>query len=145
MTVLLPAGNRVFVDSAAYFALANDRDDDHAGLTEVVERLASERRRFFTTNFILAETHALFLKRFHPQAALAVLEQIEQSRLTTVVRVSLRDEQSGRVILRQYGDKDFSLTDATSFAVMERLRVNQALTLDQHFDQYGWTLLYPAT
>jgi predicted nucleic acid-binding protein len=44
-------------------------------------------------------------------------------------------------IIYQYDDKDFSLTDATSFAVMERLRVPAAFTFDRHFAQYGFTVL----
>jgi predicted nucleic acid-binding protein len=145
MTAFTPISDRVFVDSAAYFALANDRDEDHAGLSRVMARLVAARQRFFTTNYILHETHALLVGRLNRQLALDVLDRIEASRLTTIVRVSARDERRAREILRQQTDKNYSLTDATSFAVMERLRISQALTLDQHFAQFGWTLLYPAT
>ncbi|RIK44398.1 MAG: hypothetical protein DCC58_08295 [Chloroflexi bacterium] len=58
------------------------------------------------------------------------------------MRISARDERRAREILRLHADKTYSLADATSFAVMERLRIDQALTLDQHFSQYGWMLLY---
>jgi len=34
-----------------------------------------------------------------------------------------------------------SLTDAASFAVMERLRLPAAFTFDRHFAQYGFTVL----
>ena len=43
----------------------------------------------------------------------------------------------------KYQDKDFSLTDAISFAVMERLQITQAFTFDRHFAQYGFTLVQP--
>jgi predicted nucleic acid-binding protein len=42
----------------------------------------------------------------------------------------------------QYGDKDFSFTDAISFGVMERLGIHVAFTFDRHFRQYGFI---PAT
>ena len=70
-----------------------------------------------------------------------VLTEIDTSQVTTVVRVSARDEQRARAIIARYTDKDFSLTDATSFAVMERLGISEAFTLDQNFAQYGWTML----
>ena len=50
-----------------------------------------------------------------------------------------------REIIRQYEDKSFSLTDATSFAVMERLRISYAFTFDRNFAQYGFTILTPSS
>jgi predicted nucleic acid-binding protein len=106
-----------------------------------MEQLVAERRRLFTTNFILAELHALLLTRANRHLAATVLREIDTSQVTTIVRVSTRDERRARAIIHQYDDKDFSLTDATSFAVMERLRMTHALAYDENFAQYGWTLI----
>ncbi len=54
---------RCFIDTSAYFALANKRDADHKRATTLLHSLAVGRVRLYTTNFILAETHALILKR----------------------------------------------------------------------------------
>ena len=132
---------RVFVDTSAYFATANRRDAHHAQASALLQQLVAERRRLFTTNFILAELHALLLTRVNRAVAVQVLTEIDASQATTVVRVSARDEQRARAIIARYTDKDFSLTDATSFAVMERLGISEAFTLDQNFAQYGWTML----
>lgn len=72
-----------------------------------------------------------------------MLDEIESSN-TTIIRVSARDESRARHIIHHYDDKDFSLTDATSFAVMERLRIPQAFAFDRNFTQYGLTALTPA-
>ena len=51
------------------------------------------------------------------------------------------DERRALAILRQYQDKMFSFTDATSFAVMERLNTQHAFSFDADFRQYGWIVL----
>ena len=134
---------RVFVDTAAYFAAANRRDANHPSATATMRELVAERRRLFTTNFILAELHALLLTRLNRQVAASVLREVAESRVTTIVRVSARDERRARDIIFQYTDKDFSLTDATSFAVMERLHISYAFSFDRNFAQYGFRLLPP--
>jgi predicted nucleic acid-binding protein len=128
------------VDSSAYYALAHSRQENHPAARAIADRLARERWRLFTTNFILAETHALILIRLNRVVALQVLSQIEQSP-TTIIRVTAADEARARAILRQYQDKAFSLTDATSFAVMERLGISQAFSFDRNFAQYGFPAL----
>jgi predicted nucleic acid-binding protein len=130
---------RVFIDSSAYFGLANPHDAEHQRLVAGARRLAAERRQMFTSNFVLAETHALTLQRLGRAIAYRVLVELDNSN-TILVRVSAADERRAREILAQYQDKDFSLTDATSFAIMEGLRIGQALTLDHHFAQYGFAV-----
>lgn len=41
-------------------------------------------------------------------------------------------------------DKDWSLTDCTSFVVMEEERITDALTADHHFEQAGFRALLKA-
>jgi len=40
-------------------------------------------------------------------------------------------------IIVGYRDKEFSYCDATSFAVMERLRICHVMAFDPHLMQYG--------
>jgi predicted nucleic acid-binding protein len=141
----IPAGRSdawVFVDTGAYFALTFTGDQNHNAARSVYEQLAGERRQLVTTNFVLAETHALLLNRLNRSIALRVLESVDQSS-TRIVRVSASDERLAREILRRYQDKDFSLTDASSFVVMERLGIGTAFAFDRHFAQYGLTVLRP--
>lgn len=123
---------RIFVDTSAHFALIDGTDTNHADALRVGQRLRTERWRMFTTNFIVAETHALILTRLGRRAAALALEEIDAGAIT-VVQVSAGDEQRAREIIRRYTDKDFSLTDATSFAEMVRLRIAQAFSFDSDF------------
>jgi predicted nucleic acid-binding protein len=131
-----PLARRVLIDTSAYFALVDVSEGSHSGMRASWTRLTEERWHTFTTNFIVAVVHALFLTRLGWEPAASFLRQFLSS--TTVVRISAADEERGREIIFQYRDKDLSLTDATSFAVMERLRIGTALTLDHHFVQYGF-------
>lgn len=131
----------VFVDSGAYFALADPRDSEHAAAHAILARITARRLRAFTTNFVVAEAHALLLSRRGRAVAVRFLREIDQTTDTTIVRVEEADEQRAREIIYQYQDKDFSLTDAISFAVMERLGIGYAFAFDRHFAQYGFTLL----
>ena len=88
---------------------------------------------------MIAETHALILRREGRIAARSALRILDAT--ITIVHVSEADEVAGRAILDRYADKDFSLTDAINFAVMDRLRLRTAFAFDRHFAQYGLDVL----
>jgi predicted nucleic acid-binding protein len=131
---------RVLVDTSAYFALLDQDDACHTQARLIRDRLLAEDFRLFTTSFVLPETHALLLNRLSYPIATSFLKDLEQS-TTTVVWMTPADVHRAQAIIYQYDDKDFSLTDATSFAVMERLRIPYAFTFDRDFAQYGLTVL----
>lgn len=60
-----------------------------------------------------------------------------------MVRVSPEDEQYAEQIPRRYDDKRLSYTDATSFAIMERLSITHAFAFDRNFGQYSPRVLEP--
>lgn len=144
MSIDLPRvqGRRVFLDSSGFLALANADDPSHEAMKATMNRFRDERWWLFTSNFVIAETHALFLARLGQRQATDFLRDVAPNS-ATVIRTSLKDESRARDIIIQYDDKRFSYTDATSFAIMERLRIGTALTLDAHFAQFGFTV-FPA-
>ncbi|WP_422393007.1 23S rRNA-specific endonuclease VapC20 [Moorella humiferrea] len=89
------------------------------------------------TNFILAETHALILSRIGHELAREWVKNL----VWKIERVKEEDEKRAREIIIAYRDKSFSYTDATTFAVMERLNLKVALAFDNHFTQFGWQCL----
>ena len=122
----------VFVDSSAFLAFASIRDENHAVAGRIHSRLEGTGTRLITTTYVLAELHALSLSRRGPSFALDLLDRIEKGN-TLIVAVRDEDWQKARSILRRYDDKSFSLTDALSFSVMERLGITDGFTFDRHF------------
>jgi len=123
----------VFVDTSGIVAALNTKDKYHKEARAVFQRLATERCTLVVTNYIRAETHALLLARADRTLALRFLEESSWA----IEWVEPRDEKRAVDILRRFQDKDFSLTDATSFVVMERLEIKEAVSFDRHFAQYG--------
>ena len=120
-------------DSGAILALLDAGDRRHQDARGTAERLADERWFGLITNYIEAETHALLLRRLGRGTALDWLLKPT----IPVVRAMPADEQRAKEILARYRDKDFSLCDAISFAVMQRLGMRTAFSFDRHFLQYG--------
>ena len=86
---------RVFVDSSAFLALVNPHDTHHVAARHIWTRLSDERWRTVTTNFMIAETHQLFLVRLGRRHATAFLRQLQGSR-TMVIRVRAQDEEQAK-------------------------------------------------
>ncbi len=136
------ASSLAFIDTRGYVALADPRDANHRPARAILEQLSTQRWQLFTTEFIVAETHALLLSRRGRAVAARILAEIDHS-TTTLVPITASDDQRARQIITDYDDKDFSLTDALSFAVMDRLEIAYAFSFDRHFAQYGFILLQP--
>jgi predicted nucleic acid-binding protein len=87
---------------------------------------------------VVFETYALLLSRARAgrRDAIAFLDHIERG-LCDVERVSVRDEKRAIALVRAHEDKMYSLCDALSFVVMERLRIKEAIAFDRHFREYG--------
>lgn len=100
--------------------------------------LIARRRRLVTTNLVVAETHALLLRRVGRAPALTFARTVGESPNLVVRSTCEIEEAAVREWLDRYGDRDFSLADAVSFAVMTERRIEEALTLDHHFAVAGF-------
>ena len=123
----------VLWDSSAILALVDAHDADHARAVEIATQIAAERRPSFITNYIEAETHALLLRKL----GRVVARQWLLTGQLPVVAVLPTEEQKAKDILARHVDKDWTLCDAISFAVLDARRVSRAFTFDRHFRQYG--------
>ena len=128
---------RVLVDTSAVYALLDRGDAWHKAATDTLHSLKLARTEPLLTNFVVAECHALALSRLGPEVARRWL----LGNVWPVERVTEGDEARARTIVGQYTDKTFSYTDATSFAVMERLGLRRAFAFDPHFQQYGFQVV----
>ena len=123
----------VLWDSSAILALLDADDADHERAAVIAGRIALEKRPSFITNYIEVETHALLLRRW----GRALAREWLLTAGLPVIRALPEEEDRGREIVVRHSDKDWSLCDAISFAVLDSRRIRRAFTFDRHFLQYG--------
>ncbi len=58
-----------FIDSSAFLAVLDKRDNFHSKAKKILEGIKDKKFRFFTTNFVVAETHALILSTLDHEIA----------------------------------------------------------------------------
>lgn len=130
----------VFVDTSAWFASFDARDARWSDATRLFEVLVEMGARLLTSNFVLAETHAMTVRRCGRDRGVDVVDRFHRGTVR-LVRVSEADEVRAVEIIEGFADKAFSYTDATSFAIIERLGIQSAFSFDRHFAQFGVTTL----
>lgn len=128
--------NRILVDTSGWIAYLRARDPLHPAVREAADRWEG---RLVTTNFIFDEAITLAMSRADHAFARRVGEYLRDSGVTELVRVTSDDEEAAWAWFCRDSDKDYSYTDCVSFAVMRRLGIDRAITLDRHFRQAGFT------
>ena len=129
--------NDVFIDTSAWFAAANIDSRDHG---PVVAMLRAHRRQLLTSNFVSDETITLSRP---PRLAIAVNfgDTIRGGKLAQYGAVEPQDEDAAWDIFVRYHDHVFSFIDCTSFAIMRRLGLTTAVSLDEDFRTFGFHCL----
>ena len=94
--------------------------------------------RLVTTNLVVMETHALLLHRVGRPVALTFARTIYEPPTVVVASTAELEQRAVQDWIVRFGDQDFSLTDAVSFAVMRQRGIAQSLTLDAHFAAAGF-------
>jgi len=123
----------VFVDTSAFYALADESDRNHRQAKAAYEVLIGER--LSTSDHILVECWFLLGSRLGRAAAIRFWDALRAG-IVAVLDVRHDDLERAREVLVRFPDQTFSLVDATSFAVMEREEIVRAFAFDAHFRVY---------
>jgi predicted nucleic acid-binding protein len=121
----------VLWDTSAILAFLDVDDAHHEEAGRVARGLTGWRA--VVTNYIEVEAHAALLSRRGRRVARDWLFNGPFE----VLRASIAEEGRAKGIIARYEDKDWSLCDAISFAVIDARRLAAAFSFDKHFHQYG--------
>jgi len=131
----------IFMDTGAWFALADESDQYHNQAVDIYPRLFKDNYRLKTTNLVIAETYILIRRAIGHQPAMTFLENIALSPRVGKIYSDQILEANAKDILGKYQDQDFSYTDAVSFATMKRYGIYLAFSFDRHFETAGFTII----
>lgn len=131
----------LFADTSYWIALLNPLDALHEKAAALSAQHATAQ--IVTTEMVLTEFANSFSEG-GPYLRRAAANAIDVLRASRTVRVEPQTSKQFVSALQQYrkaSDKDWSLTDCASFAVMEGRGLQIALTHDHHFVQAGYIAL----
>ncbi|MFP4219415.1 MAG: type II toxin-antitoxin system VapC family toxin [Phormidium sp.] len=132
----------VFVDTSAWVALYDSRDDNHTRAKIYREECTQERKRLVITNYILDETYTLLLDNVGYRKTVQFRKAIEYLVIKKVIELLYVTESIDRLsweVFEKFNiDKQWSFTDCTSYVMMNQYGIRDVFTFDHHFSQMGF-------
>ena len=135
----------IFLDTAYAIALSSSRDEHHEKALFLADQLEADGTKLITTRAIMLEIGNALSKQAHRQAAVELLESLEQDVSVEIIPLTEELYNQAFDLYRQRPDKEWGITDCISFIVMSERNLQEALTTDKHFHQAGYKALLRVT
>jgi uncharacterized protein len=129
----------LFMDTYGLIAWINTRDAAHQAVKSYLDAYSGN---IVTTEWVLLEFADAFSQSSTKPFAIEAIKRIHRLPMFLVVGFDLAIFRAGFALYEARSDKDWSLTDCISFAVMTERRLSEALTADHHFEQAGYRALF---
>ena len=129
---------KIFLDTGYLIALEAVDDQHHQLALTSWQNLSRALPQLVTTSYVFDEVVTFFNSRNRHAKAVEIGNLLLASSSVKLVHINEHLFHEAWRYFIQHSDKSYSLTDCASFVVMKRLRVQTALTFDQHFVQAGF-------
>lgn len=127
----------IFVDTSAFLAILNDGDRFHAPAGAAWQAWIMQDELLITSNYIVLEATALVQHRLGVDAAATLHDDMLPLLHIEWIDVALHNLGVNALLTRR--QRQLSLVDCTSFALLRHLGIRQAFTFDRHFAEQGFT------
>lgn len=134
-----------FADTGWWVAWALPSDARHRDALAMLGKLG-RAEQILTTNHVVGETWTFLRRRAGHDYGIAFLnrmETLQSGHGLVVIHVTEDQEQRALRWLREHDERNYSFVDATSFEVMRRRRLREALAFDGDFAAAGFVHVLP--
>lgn len=131
----------VFVDTSFLVAALNPADDHFEAAVSLAPVL--ETARPLTTNHVVGESWTLVGRRYGRHIAVRLLRSLRDNARYTIVHVDSDAEERAFDWLLRHDEREHSFVDATSFEIMRRHGIEEALAFDHDFEAAGYRTIRP--
>ena len=129
----------IFGDTFVWIALVHPRDAWHERAREYLDAFSG---RIVTTDWVLMELgDALAGTKEGRKEFVTLRADLQNDPDITVFASDAELLEEAVALYHARLDKEWSLTDCTSFVVMKKAGISEALTGDHHFEQAGFVTL----
>ena len=133
----------MFIDSSGWAALLDRKQTFHSQAARAFHDFSSRGAAVVTSNFILAELTGLLTSplRISKLRQIQFIRSVRSSALIEVVAIDATTEAEAWTLWESRPDKSWSLIDCSTFVLMQKRGIAEALTADHHFEQAGFVRL----
>ena len=132
---------KIFVDTVAWIALINLSDTLHSRARQIMGDLRLQKSMLLTTEFVFLEVADALSAPDIRMKTVAFLNGLQKLAILEIEPSNSALFAQGWDLYSQRPDKEWSLTDCISFAVMKQEQTTHAFTSDHHFEQAGFVTL----
>ncbi len=134
----------LFVDTSAFLALVNEKDDNHLAATMFLEEIMKGKvkiKKIITSDYIIDETLTRIRYTVGHKEAVEWGHDIIASNVVEKVGVGQELFEPAWELFKKYDDKKLSFTDCTSFTIMKTRGIEKVFSFDDDFERVGFKLL----
>ena len=133
----------LFVDTSGWASLFIHSQTYYPQAEQYFRLALQQKQKIYTTNYVIAELVALLNSplRISRSRVFEIVDAIKLVNYVEVVHIDEATDALAWTLCKSRRDEAWSLVDCSSFVVMQKLSIQEALTTDQHFDQASFVRL----
>lgn len=140
----MSSADGLFIDTGAFFAYYNDRDEHHETARAVFEAIREGDLAYsplYTTRFVLGELATLLLYKVGHGTATRALGDVLDAASFNVVRADPPAFADAREEFARYDDHEITLVDHLTGVLADERGVKRVFAFDSDFRTLGFTVV----